>query len=412
MATAMIKSMFQEDMDMGRRRGQRSGYLRKKGPSWLLEWREDILVEGALRRAKFSQTIAPALGPGKISKREAERIAFDTILSKLDAVSQRPQSLLTVREFVRKYFEPDVVYEMRSTGGRPHYEYLLEKHVLPAIGDLRLRDTTADHVQALMRQKLKTYSTQTVTHIRNCISAIFRHAKGRRAFTGDLPTEGVRLPEMVRVNRRALTWEAAKAIIEGMKSPYGDLAFMLAATGMRIGEACGLRWKRVNFSETDIIFLDGIALPPLSLMVSEVYTKGRWGSPKTGNSYRILPLAGEVASRLARLKARAHLISPDDPVFVTTHGNPVDRCTSAEKFLKPVARKLGMPWVSWHSLRHTAATFADQVGLTVSERQRILGHGTERMTLRYTHAELDHVRQRMNEIANRLAEPMKEGTKQ
>ena len=51
------------------------------------------------------------------------------------------------------------------------------------------------------------YSVQTAVHTRNAISTVFKHAKLKRAFNGDSPTEGVRLPEMERKEKHSLTFE-------------------------------------------------------------------------------------------------------------------------------------------------------------------------------------------------------------
>lgn len=382
---------------MARRRGQRKGYVYEKSGSWVLQWREDVRsAGGTIDRHKFARVIAPAKGAGAVSKRQAQRIAWEDVLAKLDTASLRPQSLATVADFVKAKFEPEVVWSLKATGGQPHYKYLLEKHVLPAIGALRLRDVTLAHIQKLIAQRYPKYSVQTLVHIRNCVSAVFRHAKACQWYAGDLPTEGLRLPEMRRKERRALGREQAAAIITALRSPYRELAFLLATTGLRIGEACGLRWKRVNFELG-------------TLEIRESYIKGKWSTTKNENSVRLLPLPAAVAPLLARLKQRAHLVGPNDPVFITTHGNPCDAATTAEKFLKPVARELGMPWVSWHSLRHTAATFADQAGLSVAERKRILGHGTDRMAMHYSHADLEKTRSKMDGIAADIAACFGEG---
>src|SRR5436309_2427118 len=106
---------------MGRKRGQRKGFIFKRGPSWIVQWREDIRgVDGSLARHKFAKVIAPASGPDAVSKREAQRLAWESVLCKLDAVSLRPQSLATVEEFVRAKFEPEVVYTLKASG-KKHY---------------------------------------------------------------------------------------------------------------------------------------------------------------------------------------------------------------------------------------------------------------------------------------------------
>jgi integrase len=61
--------------------------------------------------------------------------------------------------------------------------------------------------------------------------------------------------------------------------------------------------------------------------------------------------------------------------------------------------------VTWHSFRHTNATLADQAGLTDTERQRVLGHASDRMTRHYSHADLERVRAKLNEVCARLLAP-------
>jgi len=58
----------------------------------------------------------------------------------------------TVKQFVNSRFNPEVVKYMKHAG-KKHYDYILEKHVLPAVGERRLRDITSDDIQALVGLK-------------------------------------------------------------------------------------------------------------------------------------------------------------------------------------------------------------------------------------------------------------------
>ena len=105
---------------MARRRGQRKGYLVKCGPSWIGQWREDFRDEdGSITRRKVAATIAPAKGPGAVSKRQAQRIFWDTVLSKLDTFSTRPQTMATLAEFIRLNYEPECLAMRRDPRALP-----------------------------------------------------------------------------------------------------------------------------------------------------------------------------------------------------------------------------------------------------------------------------------------------------
>jgi hypothetical protein len=50
-------------------------------------------------------------------------------------------------------------------------------------------------------------------HIRNAISAVFKHAKLKHAYTGDNPVPGVRMPEMNRKEAHALGFDTARQLL-------------------------------------------------------------------------------------------------------------------------------------------------------------------------------------------------------
>jgi integrase len=373
-----------------------------------------ISAAGQRERHRFKRVIAPSKGPDAVTRKEAERIAYETILCRLDRVTLYPGSLMTVREFALGAFAARI--RAKKPAGAAHYRYLLDRHVLPEFGGLRLRDITLDRVQALLDRKLAAgYSVQTAIHIRNCISALFRHAKRRQVFTGDLPTVGVELPAGQHPERPSLTWDQARALIAAIDSPlYRLLVLFLATTGLRIGEALGLRWSDLDFEQETITVRRHYARKRGCGDTRAI--DDRYGTTKTPTSRRRVPLLPALAvhlrmlvehqtCQLAQVSRSEHKVGPDPPVFAGRTGRPLDAHNVLRRFLKPAAVALGLPWVTWHSLRHTAASLADQAGLTDTERQRVLGHASDRMTRLYSHADLERVRERLNEVAERLLEP-------
>lgn len=386
---------------MGRRRAQRKGFLYRRGPSWFLQYRVDtdeVDERGKFKRKVLTSYVAPAAGPGKVSRREAGAIAHEEYLAKLDQVSRCPQSMKTVAQFVKERFEPDVVWSCKPSG-QEHYRNMIKNHVLPALGTIRLRDVKPQDVQDLIRAKLASgAAVQTAKHVKNTVRAIFRHAKRLKAFAGDLPTEGVRLPKPADTERRALTWEQVKLVAAHMGRPDLEaLVIVLSLTGLRIGEAMGLRWKRLNLEEQAAI-IEGELLPGYTLAVRENFVRNQYGTLKTKRSKRNVPMSSEVWYQLTRLKMATKYCGPDDPVWSASNGRPLDRHNLSNRNLKRAGKLAGVPWVGFHTFRHTAATLADQAGLSVTERQRILGHATAEMTLAYSHAEHEGSRSRIENM--------------
>src|SRR5437016_1036335 len=166
------------EIQMARRRGQQKGHVHQQGKVWYVAYREDALDEhGKIVRIRRNERIADAK---EVSKREAQRLARE-ILNRVDEQAQRPSSLVTVEEFVENRFKPDVVWALKHSG-KLHYQNML-KHVIPAIGQVRVRDVNRDHVQRLARMKIDSgLSVQTALHIRHVIMAVFRHARLKRAY--------------------------------------------------------------------------------------------------------------------------------------------------------------------------------------------------------------------------------------
>ena len=385
---------------MARKRGQRKGYLFPRGPSWMGQWREDVrLADGSLHRAKVARVIAPRKGPGAVSKREAHRIFHEQVLARLDTVSLQPQSMMTVADFVKVRFQWDVVQNTRSN----HYATTL-KHVLPALGHLRLRDVRPIDVQNLLtRLRDAGYSWQWRKHIRSTITAIFKHAKRLEYLVGDIPTQFIDLGEPIRQERGALSPEQVWALAERLEQPYRALLLLLACVGLRISEALGLRWKRLNLTP-GAVQIDGVIVPEFSVALREAWVRQAW-TPllKNTGSKGILPIPELIVGELAALKVRSRWSEPEDPVFAVTGGQPFEPCNACRKKLKPLVKELGLPkQASWHWLRHTLASIADQAGMSLTERQAVLRHADASMTARYTHAEFERLRLGLNAVAERI----------
>lgn len=396
MAAAEWLTIFQQGM--GKRRSQRTGYLYQKGGYWYLQYRVDSNeidpLTGKRIRSKVTVQIG-AISKGKnsdgLGTREARREAWNRYLSSVDVMSRRPGSSITLAQFVEHRWRPDRIAHL-SPKGRVHYETQLKNHILPALGGRPLRDIGLAQVQELMNQKVasKKLAPASLQAILGTLRALFNHAKRMDCIT-ILPTDGVRLPRVREKEKQALTWKQVETIAAALPEPVATLVLFLTWTGLRIGEACGLRWRDVD-------------LESLTIHVRENYVMGKYQDLKTRKSRRDVPIPKELAERLANLWVDA--ISPasheDMPVFANGRGSgPIDHHNVANRVLKPTVKTLGLPWVSWHTFRRTTATLMDQVGLSMAERQKVMGHTTAAMTMHYTRPEMEGIRGRMAEMTGK-----------
>lgn len=392
---------------MGKRRSQRTGYLyrkpKNKPTAWYLQYRVDSSeidpATGKKRRDKITVRIGDCRGPNKMSEREAEREAWNRYLSQVDVMSLRPGSSMTLEEFVNRSWRPDRLAYL-SPKGKESYETQLKNHILPTLGKKALRDIGLAQVQELMNQKANSISPKTgkrlqpesLERIVSTLKALFSHARRMDCITAR-PTDGVKLPKAREKEKKALTWMQVEIIADALPEPIATLVLFLTWTGLRIGEACGLRWQHVD-------------LETLTVHVRENFVMGKYQDLKTRKSRRDVPIPAELATRIATIahSMTANGVSADSlPVFANSTGlAPLDHHNVANRILKPTVKKLGLPWVSWHSFRHTNSSLAEQAGMTVSQRMMILGHSDERTTRRYTHADMESARAFLSKISTKI----------
>ena len=152
----------------------------------------------------------------------------------------------------------------------------------------------------------------------------------------------------------------------------------LAMTGLRRGEALGLRWQDVDLEAGRLAVRRALVPCGREVLVSE---------PKTARGRRVVALDPETVEVLKRQAARQLEVQQASAAWAETglvftgddgealHPEVVSRC-----FRKAVKEAM-LPEIRLHDLRHTHATLALQAGIhpkVVSER---LGHATVSITL-------------------------------
>lgn len=378
--------------DQLRRKGEQRGYVRRRGGKWHIRFSAWVAKpDGNLEYKEQEREVAPASGPEGVGKREAQRIGYDKFVMPANGPANCPQGLATLKQFIDTRFRPDHINGTLKKSGKSYYESLLKCHILPSLGGVKMSSIQPQMIQALISAKRDAgLSTQTLKHIRNVLSAIFDHARALKFWTGELPTEHIKLPKVVHKTRQALTAIQVKLLMQQLPAKYQPLVTVLAQTGLRIGEACGLRWKRVNLSD-EYLVVDGEAIPPNSILISENFVRGEYTTLKTATSRRKIPLTATAWVALMMVREISEWIGEEHPVFAARNGEPIDGHNIAKRFLKPAAKTIGAPWVSWHCLRHTTATATDGF-LTPAQKKSLLGHASSAMSDGYTHPEMEAVR--------------------
>ena len=352
--------------DMARRRYQK-GSIRKRGkrdPVWELQWWVDsINADGTLGRKRESVILGSATS---MSRRQAQRAAEEH-LRPLNLGKITPYSSISFREFAERYFIPNFFPTLKlSTQQR--YRRTLNNHLLPAFGDSRLCDIGTLQIQQFVLQKFASgLGWECADHYRNLVSKLFATAKKWGLFAGDNPATGVELPEKKAVREKhVLLPHQIPAVLAALEEPVRTMVLLAVLTGLRIGEI--LARRDVNFNSGEI-------------RVEQACYRGVIGSPKTKGSRRMLPMPEALRTQLMRLDEQSVRQSEEQLVFRSRNGTPFSDTNLLHKQLKPAGRKLGMPWLNWHTLRRTHATLLQHAGATLRDAQAQLGHTKMSTTL-------------------------------
>jgi integrase len=139
---------------------------------------------------------------------------------------------------------------------------------------------------------------------------------------------------------------------------------LLAATGLRLGEALALQWQHIDFGRRRV------------LVRRRIY-RGQFAPPKSKYGRRDVPLSPGLARELWKARGTR---GPDELVFARKDGQPLDPTTTF-RIVKAAATKAGAPWAGPHALRHTCATLLFRNGLNAKQAQLWLGHHSPAFTL-------------------------------
>jgi integrase len=175
----------------------------------------------------------------------------------------------------------------------------------------------------------------------------------------------IKRPKMVKEKESAgrerwLSAAEIEATKVGAEVNWWALFSTLIYTGMRVGEGQALRWGDVRLAE------------------GQIAIHGAIHDLKTDSSDRDVPVPRPLAVILASHAIR-HPSAPADPVFPEGLGN----YWKALKAWKATCRRAGIADCRLHDLRHTFGVHAARAGVPLARLQRLMGHASPAMTMRY-----------------------------
>jgi integrase len=358
---------------MGKRGNGEGSIGRRKSGGWYAQYTV-YTSEGRKRRTLYGKTRQEVAT--KLSKALADREGGLTF----DAGS------LTVGEYMTRWLSHSV-RDTVSQKTYERYESIVRVHLSPALGRIRLKALTSDHVRGLYREKLNSgLAPRTVLHIHRTLSKALKQATD----DGLIPRNAaasVKPPQARREEMQPLSRNQVGMFLDTVKGDRMEALYVLAVTsGLRQGELLALKWEDVD--------LEG-ANPTLEVRRSLSETRGRrsFVTPKSSRG-RHLRLSKRAASALRVHRKRqleervlkAGFWEDHGLIFPSEVGTPMSGRNLYRAFKIRVKRAALPQTLRFHDLRHTCATLLLRQGINPKFVQELLGHADISLTLNtYSH---------------------------
>jgi integrase len=370
---------------MARKRFQRGQLLLRgrKHPVWIGRWREDVIEDGQIKRIQRKEILGTK---ADYPTRKLALRALEDRLANINQVAYRPRPVAKFAEFAEKWQR--LVLSNLKPSSQPPIRSQLRKHLLPALGEVAMKDLTGELVQSFISDC--DLSPKTMKNLIGTMRIMWNTARAWDYVSHD-PFSGIVLPEWDAPEQPVFSPGDMRRIINAAEPPYDTIFWLVAQTGIRRGEVCALDVGHVD--------LQGCVI---------VVKRSRNGRHITDNKSR-RPRVFSISPRLAeRLESFVIGRNPEEPLFLTAEGKRLHPDNFVKRKLKPLLEQLGLKG-GLHAFRHGNATVQDRLNTPMKLRQERLGHAGSRTTMGYTHMVGDDDR-RLVEQLDELISPVNDQT--
>jgi integrase len=293
-----------------------------------------------------------------------------------DVLIKRKPKEVTLREVWERYNEWLETAKRRPKDDRGYYR----KHIEPLFADRPLSKIQSYDLEKLMMKLTNDgLAPATVKHVLVIVRQLFNKAIAWDMWSGGNPIKKVKLPKLSNRRERFLTPEEVHMLLAelGNTSPQlHNISLLSLHTGMRAGEIFSLKWGHVDIENGLIHVAD----------------------PKSSRPRKCF-----MTPTIKDLFLNLNPGEPSDFVFHSRVGGPIKEVSHAfDRVVKRLGFNNGITdarqKVTFHTLRHTFASWLALRGREILTIKELLGHQSLAMTERYSHLTPDHKKQAVEDI--------------
>ena len=342
----------------------------------------------------------------KVSAEFERRCKAGEILNRADKKAQQEEEereaakIKTVKQYGEQIFMPAKKITV-AEHTRAYYQNILDRHVYPKFGELKLTDISSAQLSSFFLELQNgNLARSTILGVYVTLNQLFKMCYLDDTITKN-PMDKVARPrarktEQPKAEADAFTAEDLKRILASLENEplkWRTMIRLMLDTGIRRGEACGLKWENIDFETNTATIRENLCYTASK----GVYTD----TPKTGK-IRDVYFSGTTKKLLKELQAQQislikkanknagadAVITIPQHVFTTDGTASPIHPTSPTHYFRQFSEKYGIPDFHPHKLRHTFASQAIINGADIASVSEVLGHADKSTTLRmYTHAD-------------------------
>ena len=366
---------------MAKRRPQGDGTIRKRSDG---RWEARIIIghknDGSpMYKSAFAKTQKSALKQ------------LHQLLDLYRDVDLTEDCRMTLGEWMDKWMDEYMIFTIKENTIKG-YRSQIDHQIKPFIGHKQLASLTTADIQKFYNKIKKegrvhphpihghVLSDSMVRKIHMMLHEAMEVAVRERYIVRN-PTDNTTIPKKTTTEKQVLDDSQLNRFLEAIQGePYWhDFFYVEVMTGLRRGEICGIKWSDIDFNEGTLCIKRSVSTKEgggVSI-----------GETKTDAGVRTIIMPPSVATLLWKKRSDAinewvfpHYTNPSDPLHPS----------SAYKKLKTLLKRLELPLLRFHDLRHTFATQATDGGVDPKTLAGILGHTDASFTLdTYTHVTSD-----------------------
>jgi len=326
------------------------------------------------------------------TRKDAERLLAKRIqeIGRGDYQAEREQMLF--QELAQAYTVGHIAVNIRENTRRD-YERNIRLYLLPYFSGVKVRSITPEMVEAFRTRSLENgVGRRTVNKCHTLLSAILRYAMRYRWISFNAAAEVRKLRDERQhqgdsLAENILTPLEVKKLLESTDDRWRVIILMALSTGMRQGELLGLKWGDIDWTAKQV-------------HVRQQYTCGRLCELKTKSSRRSIGLSNELTLELKKWKLRCPK-GEHDLVFPSGAGNHENHGNLLRRGFYPALRRAGLRKITFHSLRHSFASFLIAKNVHPKRIQALMGHSSIKITMDvYGHLMKDSDNEAANSIVD------------